>query len=383
MASAEKSVRIGADGAFTMRVSIDKKAGESAYLQLYHQIKNDIVAGLLPEGTKLPSKRLMAEELGISVITVEHSYALLADEGYIEALPRSGFYVSFDAEGKDYAENGGGSAESMLPELPDPPEPITEAPEDFPFTVLSRVMRNVLSDRGREILQKSPNSGVSELRETIAGYLLRTRGIRVSPLQIVIGSGAEYLYGLVVQLLGRDRAYATEDPCYEKIREVYRRNGVEPSGLPMGKHGIHSLALQNCSADVLHVTPWDSYPSGVSASASKRHAYIQWASLSDRLIVEDDYGSEFASPTRQIETLFSLAPDRVIYINTFTKTMAPSMRMGYMLLPEKLVPLFHEKLGFYACTVPVFEQYVLEEFIREGHLERYINQRRRKMRQEK
>ena len=362
-----------------MKYRIDKRLHESAYLQLYHQLKEDIIAGVLPFSSKLPSKRLMAEELQISVITVEHSYGLLLDEGYIRSVPKSGFFVCFGENAPEQEKTG--LLSEQFTDYPDPPEPITEAAEDFPFTALQRVMRNVLSERGRSLLQRSPNSGIPELRETITQYLFRTRGIRVSASQVVIGSGAEYLYGLVVQLLGRDKTYATEDPCYDRIREVYRANGVEPVGLGLSKDGIRTSALKSCTADVLHVTPFRSFPSGITASATKRHAYAEWARKHGSILVEDDYDSEFASPTRQIETLYSLAPERVIYINTFTKTMAPSMRMGYMLLPERLVPLFHEKLGFYACTVPVYEQYVIEEFIREGHLERHINRHRRKLRQ--
>ncbi len=372
-----------------MKYIVDRTKKESAYLQLYHQLRADIVAGELSYGTKLPSKRLMAEELQVSVITVEHSYGLLSDDGYIESRPKSGFYVCF---GNESAGKGEGFSEDPpeqtpddmnrpeLSERPDPPDPIMSATEDFPFTVLARVMRNVLSDREKQLLVKSPNNGLLLLRETLSQYLRRSRGIQVNPAQIVVGSGAEYLYGLVVELLGRGKKYAVEDPCYDRILQVYRTNDVNPEGLRLGPDGIRTSALQKCTAEVLHVTPWSSYPSGITASATKRHEYISFARERDSILVEDDYDSEFASPTRQIETLFSLAPERVIYINTFTKTLAPSMRMGYMVLPAALVPVFQEKLGFYSCTVPVYDQYVLEEFIREGHLERYINARRRKLR---
>ena len=372
-----------------MNYRIDRTKKESAYLQLYHALRTDIISGALPYGTKLPSKRLMAEELQISVITVEHSYGLLSDDGYIESRPKSGFYVSFGNAESAREDGPGGERPEQDPgtlggtdirEASDPPDPIMSATEDFPFTVLSRVMRSVLSDRGKALLVKSPNSGLLSLRETLSQYLRRSRGIQVSPAQIVVGSGAEYLYGLVVELLGRGKKYAVEDPCYDRILQVYRMNDVHPEGLRLGSDGIRSAALRRCTAEVLHVTPWSSYPSGITASASKRHEYVFWAREGDRILVEDDYDSEFASPTRQIETLFSLAPERVIYINTFTKTLAPSMRMGYMVLPAPLVPVFQEKLGFYSCTVPVYDQYVLEEFIREGHLERYINARRRKLR---
>ena len=200
------------------------------------------------------------------------------------------------------------------------------------------------------------------------------------PEQIVVGSGAEYLYGLVVQLLGRGERCALEDPSYEKIRLVYEANGAHCEKLPLGADGIESAALDACTARVLHVTPFHSYPSGVTATAAKRREYARWARERDAYIIEDDYDAEFSALLKPVETVFSLAPERVIYMNTFTKTIAPAMRMGYMVLPGGLLARFEEQLGFYSCTVPVFEQYVLAEFIRSGELERYINRRRRALR---
>ena len=330
-----------------MNYTIDKHGAESAYMQLYRQLRQDIVGGAVPRGMRLPSKRTLAEELGVSVITVEHAYALLVDEGYAEARPRSGYFAAF---------GGPAAGGAWQPSLADMSAP-REAPEDFPFTTLARTMRAVLSDYNRRILEPSPSRGVPELREALAGYLRRSRGMEVSPEQLVIGSGAEYLYGLVVQLLGRDRGFALEDPCYEKIRRVYEANGARCEALRLGPDGIESEALRACRAGALHVTP--------------------------SVIVEDDYDSELASPTRQIETIFSLAPERVIYLNTFSKTLAPAMRTGYMVLPGALCEEYRARLDFYSCTVPVYDQYVLAAFLEEGHLERYINRRRRKLRRQR
>ncbi|MBR1456839.1 MAG: PLP-dependent aminotransferase family protein [Oscillospiraceae bacterium] len=356
-----------------MKYVIEKHGRESAYVQLYKQLREDVVNGVLPAGAKLPSKRLLAEELELSVITVEHAYALLVDEGYAEARPRSGYYAAFGG-----SPGGAAPRRAALEEMSAGAAARTE---DFPFSVWARTMRAVLSDYDRRILIKSPNAGCPELRGAISAYLARSRGLSVRPEQIVIGSGAEYLYGLVVQLLGRDRLFALEDPCYEKIRRVYEANGARCELLPMGEDGIRSEALRRCAAGVLHVTPFHSFPSGVTASAAKRHEYAAWAGTHGAFIVEDDYDAEFASLTRQIETIFSLAPDRVLYVNTFSKILAPSMRTGFLVLPEPLLPLYAEKLDFYSCTVPVYDQYVLAEFIDAGHLERYINRRRRKLRE--
>ena len=253
---------------------------------------------------------------------------------------------------------------------------------DFPFSVLAKTMRNVISKYGEEILIKSPNTGCFELRKAIADYLARCKGINVSCKQIIIGSGAEYLYGLIVQFLGRDRTYALENPSYEKIHSVYKINGAKCDLLKLGKDGILTSELIKTSASVLHITPFRSFPSGVTASASKRNEYINWVTARDAIIIEDDFNSEFTVSTKNEDTVFSLEPTRsVIYVNTFTKTIAPSMRIGYMVLPEQLVNPFFNKMGFYSCTVPVFEQYVLAEFVSNGDFERHINRTRRKLRQ--
>lgn len=352
-----------------MQLTIDRQSAESAYMQLYRLLREQIVSGTLPRGSRLPSKRGLAEETGLSLITVEHALNLLCEEGYAEARPRSGIYAAF-----------GESAP------PPPPRAALEdmsagdaAPEDFPFSVWSRTMRAVLADYDRRVLARSPSCGCTELRVALAGYLARSRGLSVNPEQIVVGAGAEYLYGLVVQLLGRERLYALEDPCYERIRRVYEANGARCELLKMGEDGILPEALSDSRAGVLHVTPFHSYPSGVTASAARRHDYALWAQSRGAYIVEDDYDAEFASLRRQIETICSLAPERVLYINTFSKVLAPSVRVGFLVLPEPLLDLYRERLGFYSCTVPVFDQLVLAEFIAQGHLERYINRRKRKL----
>ena len=344
------------------------------YLQLYGLLRDDIVNEVYLYNSKLPSIRSLAEETGVSTITVEHSYALLCDEGYIEPRERSGFVVCFRK--KD------GFAAPARSIRHDHGEVHTEnAYLDFPLTVLSKTMRRVLTEQGEFLLEKSPNLGCTELRRAIKRYLERNRGISVDSEQIVIGAGSEYLYGLIVELLGRSRVFAIEAPSYKKIEQVYRATEIQYELLPLTQTGIDSDALSGTRADVLHTTPYRSYPSGVSATASKRHEYVRWARAAGRYIIEDDFESEFSVSTKPTETLFSLTEnDNVIYLNTFSKTISPSLRIGYMVLPRHLVPAFEEKLGFYSCTVPTFMQYVLTELLDNGDFERHINRVRRKMR---
>lgn len=341
-----------------------------AYLRLYERLRGEIVRGDYPFGARMPSKRQLAEEEGLSVVTVEHAYALLTDEGYLEARRRSGHYVQFhDTDG-------------FVPSAPVRPAAVPAGERaDFPFSVLSRVMRRVISEYGEQLLEKSPNNGCNALRQAISRYLARSRGIRVKPEQIFVGSGAEYLYGLIVQLLGAARIYAAEDPSYEKIALVYRAHGASLELLPLGADGIRSDALAATCASVLHITPYRSYPSNVTASAAKRREYIRWASEPGRYIVEDDFSSEFTVASKPEETVFSLAESgNVIYLNTFSQTVAPSLRMGYMVLSEKLAAQYAERIGFYSCTVPLFEQLVLAELLESGDYERHIRRTRRTLR---
>ena len=358
-----------------MKYIINKEI-RPVYLQLYKYIRDDIIAENYPYNTKLPSKRSLAEETGVSVITVQHAYALLCDEGYVEARERSGFIVIFRK-----ADGFASSAERPTQYTPHHAEH-HEYP-NFPISVLSKTMRKVLTEHGELLLEKSANCGCIELRTAIRHYLAVNRGIKVETEQIIIGSGSEYLYGLIIELFGRHRSYAIESPSYKKIEQVYKAAEINYESLPLTKSGIDSKALAETNADILHTTPYRSYPSGVTATASKRHEYIRWASQSNRYIIEDDFESEFSVSAKPTETLFALSEnDNVIYLNTFSKTISPSLRIGYMVLPKHLVTTFNEKLGFYSCTVPTFMQHVLAELINNGDFERHINRVRRNKRKE-
>ena len=343
-----------------------------AYLRLYERLRREIVAGSYPYGSKMPSKRQLSEETGLSVVTVEHALALLCDEGYLESRERSGHYVLF-------RESDGFVPESVPARSAAPAH--TGERTAFPFSLLAKTMRRVLSDYGEVLLERCPGPGTPELRQALSRYLARARGIRVSPEQIYVGAGSEYLYGLIVQVLGRERLYAVEDPSYEKIRQVYAAFGARTELLPLGADGITTQALQTARATVLHLTPYRSFPSDVTASAAKRREYIRWATREDRFLVEDDFTSEFSTSSKPEDTLFSLSErGNVIYMNTFSQTVAPSLRMGYLVLSEEMAELFSRRVGFYSCTVPVFEQFVLAEFIENGDYERHIRRSRRQLR---
>ncbi len=377
-----------------------------AYLKIYEALRDDITSGTYALGERVPSKRTMADETDTSVITVEHAYNLLIDEGYIEARERSGYFVCYrsedafpvgdssdNADGRQTADStshlsenaAGGSMISALAQTEGVPaaDQYEAAAAELSFAGFARTMRRVLSEYAEECMRRSPNEGTLYFRESIARYLQRSRGIHVDVSQIIVGAGSEYLYSLIVQMLGRERVYALEDPSYEKIRRVYEANGAHCELLKLGHHGIRSSELRRSDAGVLHVTPFDSYPSGVTATAGKRQEYISWAKQRQAMIIEDDYASEFSPSTKSEDTLFSLAPEEtVIYMNTFTKTISPAIRTGYMLLPKKRAAELKAKISFYSCTVPTYDQYVLAEYLNSGAFERYINRVRRKRRQD-
>lgn len=363
-----------------MKYHIMKDGNLPAYQQLYRQIREDILQNVYPFGSKLPSKRLLADETDVSLITVEHAYALLCEEGYAEAKERSGYFVIFRSN-----DGFAATAETEISPSPAPslsPVPTEDSPgHTFSYPLLARTMRKVLTDYGDTLLEKSPNEGCFSLRQEIRKYLFRSRGISADTSQIIIGSGSEYLYGLIAALLGRDCIYAIESPSYHKIQQVYRACGVTIEMLPLGRDGIESRALQNTHADILHITPYRSFPSGVSASASKRHEYLRWAHNEGRYIIEDDYESEFSVSRKAEETLFAHTDkNNVIYMNSFSQTISPALRVAYMVLPRHLAEEFDKKLGFYSCTVPTFEQYVLAQLLANGDFERHINRVRREKR---
>ena len=354
---------------------------DSLYEHLYKSIKNDIINGKLRAGDKLPSKRSFAKNLNISTITVENAYAQLMAEGYIYSIPKKGYFIS---EVKSFKEAK--AREKRETVLPVPEEPHYFADfisnrtnhENFPFSVWAKLVREMVSGESATLLQPPPVGGIPELRKAIADHLYAFRGIGVSPEQIIIGAGTEYLYGLLIQLFGNTAIYAIEDPGYAKISKIYESHGVRVRHIPMDENGIRTEVLEASASDILHLSPSHHYPTGIVTSISRRYELLGWASKSEkRYIIEDDYDSEFRLLGRPIPALQSIdVMDKVIYMNTFSKSLSSTIRISYMVLPEKLLKMFYAKLGFYSCTVSNFEQYTLARFISGGYFEKHINRMR-------
>ncbi|MBQ9467516.1 MAG: PLP-dependent aminotransferase family protein [Clostridia bacterium] len=359
-----------------MRYSIQKDHHKPIYIRLYELLREDIIAGVYPYGSKLPSKRTVKEELGISLISVEHALELLTDEGYIESRERSGYFVRYRKSDVPFSP-------SQSAHLVKKMEGAGASDDYFPFSVLAKAMRRVLSVYGEDLYVRCPNKGSAELREALARFLLRSKNISVTPDRIFIGAGAEWLYMTIAMTFGKGSVIAVEDPSYEKIGQIYASNDSKTLKLPLGRDGVLSEALWACKADLLHVTPYRSFPTGVTTSGAKRRAYIEWAQKNGAYILEDDYLSEFSVSKKPEETIFSIDGGvRVIYVNSFAQTICPTIRVGYAVLPQSLVDRYEAAAGFYTCPVPAFEQYVLAELIESGDFERHLNRVRRKRRKE-
>lgn len=356
---------------------LDRRGNLPAYEFLYRSIRDDILSGKLAAGEKLPPKRGLAEHLGVSVTTVENAYAQLLLEGYLRAEERRGYFVC--------ALEGG----PLPAEFPPQPGPAPEKPEQdwfadlktnrppqsqFPFSVWARLMREALTERDPALLAPMPGRGLLPLREAIAAYLGRFRGMSVSPSQIVIGAGTEFLYGLVVRLLGRDKRYAVEDPGYPRILQAYRASGADCVPVPLEENGLSVRGLREAGAQAAHLSPAHQFPTGRVTPASRRRELLSWVEEEpDRYLIEDDYDSEFRYAGRPIPTLQSVdRTGRVLYLNTFSETLTPAIRISYLVLSPALSARFSEDLEASSCTVSSFEQVTLAKFISRGFFESHL-----------
>ena len=350
--------------------SLDR-GGAPLYEQLYRALKADILSGVLPGGGKLPSGRALSEHLGVSRVTVETAYAQLLAEGYVTSRERAGYFV----EAVTPAAPPLPEPEPAAPDAPEPSAAQTPPARQFPFSVWARLMRGVLLDRRGDLLQSVPDAGLWALREAVAGELYRQRGVRVSPEQVYIGAGAEYFYNLLIQFLGREKIFALEEPGHRKIARVYQANGVQMRLIRMDGDGVLPALVAQSGADVLHISPSHHYPTGTVMPITRRQALMRWLTEGpERYLIEDDYDSEFRFTGLPIPTMQSMDQSgRVIYMNTFSRTIAPALRISYMILPKALLARWRETMGFYSCTVPSFEQMTLTRFLAEGYFEKHLN----------
>lgn len=337
--------------------SFEEKGNDSLYEYLYKQIKSDILNYKLSPDEKLPSKRALAKHLNVSTVTVENAYLQLMAEGYIYSVAKSGYFVSHLSTTK--ANPAKRPVPTVIPSESKSSAYFADfvnnstASDNFPFTTWTKLMRETMSDEADKLMVSSPSTGVPALRSAIADYLFQFRGMAVEPEQIVVGAGTEYLYSLIIQLLGRSKIYAVEDPGYQKITKVYQSNEVACVPVPLDKNGVDIDSLDKANADVLHISPSHHFPTGIVTPISRRYELLSWASKApERYIIEDDYDSEFRLLGKPIPSLQSIdVLDKVIYMNTFSKTLTSTIRISYMVLPKGLMDRYKKELNFYSCTV--------------------------------
>lgn len=455
-----------------LTLELHKNKSTPLYMQIYSYIKSEVLAHRLKAGNKLPSKRALAAQLGISTITIEGAYGQLMAEGYIYAKAKSGYYISplesiqqaDDSAADFFQHNTLGDAQlfsgpekisyesgytdnmpgasgtvnmaglsnspstsgifvpsslqstntalshasseiSSRPSITSTSMPSSSTisskgrmshestaqtscatidlssnnilPESFPFSIWTKLMRHTMSENQALLLTKSPTAGIYSLRCAIAEHLLRFRGMHIQPEQIIIGAGTEYLYELIIKLIGRDKIYCVEDPGYHKLQRIYTDNGACCFSLPIDQQGMSVTALNAVRCDVIHISPSHHFPTGIITPVSRRYELLGWATSGQRYIIEDDYDTEFRLVGKPIPSLFSMdMSSKVIYMNTFSKSLTSTIRISYMVLPMPLMEEFNRRLGYLSCTVSTFEQYTLAEFINQGYFERHINRMR-------
>ena len=376
--------------------TLENRGDTPAYMYIYECIRDDILAGRIKPGERLPSKRPLAAHLGVAIITVENAYAQLITEGYIQSYEKKGYYVSEDmeiikssadvyenAEGIGYAGLDGrtnGEAAAVLTK--DKEMNLTEIAVDFsvnsiksdtfPFDSWSRLMRRCMLDHEAGFLTAPEGQGVYELRKAIAEYLFKSKGMYVDAGKIIIGPGTEYLHHILIQLIGRSCLVAVENPGYKKVGQIYETNGVKVIHVPVDGRGMIIDRLKDSNVKLVHISPAHHFPTGLVMPAHRRGRLLRWAAEQGAYVIEDDYDSEFRFEGRPLTTLYTMDSSNVIYMNTFTKTLAPSIRVAYMILPDALYEKYRTKLSFYSGTVSGFEQYTLAAFISEGYYERHI-----------
>lgn len=376
---------------YDMTVKLQQNSGKCLYEQIYEHIRHEIREGKLLAGERLPSTRSLAEYLQVARSTVDYAYDQLVSEGYIEALPCRGYFVC-RVEGLLRMEDSdvpAGLHEGNTPEHTR--QPVGEKPDldfsphgidmtGFPFSVWKRITKNILNEGNQELFSRGEPQGDIDLRTTIGRYLHASRGVNCEPEQIIVGAGNDYLLMLLEKILGHNVGIAMEDPTYMRTYRIFQSFAYRVSTVPADESGMLVGALERTNADIAYVMPSHQFPTGTVMPIGRRTELLKWANQADgRYLIEDDYDSEFRYRGKPVPSLQSTDAQgkKVIYIGTFSKAIAPAIRVGYMVLPEALLEKYHRECSFFSCTVSRIDQRILNEFIRDGYFERHLNKMRK------
>lgn len=363
-----------------LTINLNSNSNIPLYIQLYKFIKHEIQMGNMKSNSKLPSKRKLSHYLAISQNTVEAAYEQLMTEGYIISFPRKGYFVS-DLQGilevnieKEAVNEKLKKKKIYQYEFYSSRVDV----ESFPYSIWRKINKEILGEENKELLQIGHSQGERSLREAINNYLRFSRGVNSSADNIIIGVGSEYLIQLIINILGRDKIFAVEEPGYYKIKKILNVNGINPIGIPIDEQGVDVQSLRNSNSNIIHITPSHQFPTGIIMPINRRIQILNWVNESnERYIIEDDYDSEFRFEGRPIPALQSLDNNgKVIYLGTFSKCFSPSERIAYMVLPDELIKIYKRDFSFLACTVSRVSQEALLRFIKEGYFERHLNKMR-------
>ena len=370
---------------YDMTIRLRTDSDKCLYQQIYEHIRQEIREGKLLAGERLPSTRSLAEYLQVARSTVDYAYDQLLSEGYIEAKPYKGYFVCrlegiFTMEQQEMTE----------PEVvrPDSQEDGTQVQVDFspygidmpgfPFGVWKRITKNILNDSNSELFAQGEPQGDYDLRMTFSRYLHSSRGVNCRPEQIIVGAGNDYLLLLLEKILGRHVGIAMENPTYKRAYRIFQSFAYRIYTVDMDDKGMRADRLSGLPVRAAYVMPSHQYPTGAVMTIGRRAELLRWAEKEpDRYLIEDDYDSEFRYRGKPIPSLQSSDKrGKVIYIGTFSKAIAPAIRVSYMVLPESLLEVYRRDCSFYSCTVSRIDQRILNEFIRDGYFERHLNKMR-------
>lgn len=377
-----------------LMINLQGGAKAPLYEKIYQHIKNEIITGKMKTGERLPSTRRLAEHLMVSRSTVEMAYEQLLAEGYIKAEPCRGFFVCDvtelyrigmeetlrEKDGRIIREEPAGQSHGRKKqeeaEIDFSPYAIDTS--HFPFNIWRKINKNVLLDDKQELLFAGDGQGDYGLRKAIASYLHQARGVNCNPENMIIGAGNEYLEILLTQILGKEKKVVMENPTYLQAYHTFYNMGYEMELLPVDESGLKVSEIQEKDPDIVYVMPSHQFPLGTVMPLKQRLELLKWASEGEnRYLIEDDHDSEYRYRGKPIPSLQSVDHfGKVIYLGTFSKSIAPSLRISYMVLPEKLMERYRSACGFYSATVPKIQQEVLRMFMEEGHFERHLNKMR-------
>jgi GntR family transcriptional regulator/MocR family aminotransferase len=342
--------------------------------QLEARLRDAVRSGALPDGARLPSTRALAAQLGVSRGVVIDAYDQLAHEGVVELRPRAAPRIA-----------------SGLHERPDAPD--AQAPEAgprydfsatspdltlFPRTAWRRALDQALVALPDSALDYGDPRGALELRVQLSRYLGRVRGVIAPPESIMVVNGFTQALDLVIRLLAARgaRAIAIEDPCLEDEPIACARAGLDVIPLPVDEDGARIATLVDQDADAAIVAPSHQYPTGTVLAPERRRALLDWARAGERIVLEDDYDAEFRYDRRPVGALQAMAPDRVVYTGTASKTFAPGLRLGWLAVPPELVQPLTELKWFVDGGSPALTQHAYATLLRDGTVDRHLQRAR-------